>query len=117
MMRDRYISGRLEGSGASRFVQLMSIYGYNEGIRIEIALITKTSPVTFRFGNEPIEIEDDGDSVIIADHLLEHTRTVSIDGAPDVQMVVRSPLKVGDAITVVSTESGQLMYVMDRAII
>lgn len=116
MMIDRHKTGRLEGNGASRFVQLMSIYGYNDGIRIETASVTQTAPVlAFRFP-DGLEIDDD-ESVIIADHLLEHTRTVSIGGRPDEVMIVRSPLKVGDAVTVISTESGQLMYVMDKAII
>lgn len=108
--------GRLAGNGAARFVTLMRELGYNEGIRIETASVTQTAPVlAFKFPDE-LEIDDD-ESVIIADHLLEHTRTVSIDGAPDVQMVVRSPLKVGDAVTVISAKDGQLFYVMDKAII
>lgn len=107
---------RLEGNGAARFVTLMQELGHNESMRIETATISQTSPVlAFRFP-DLLEIDDD-ESVIIADHLLEHTRTVSIGGRPDEVMIVRSPLKVGDDVTVISARNGQLFFVMDKAII
>lgn len=103
-----------EGDPYWKIAKVITSLGYNEGIRIETATITQVSPIKFRFGDEEIEIEEE--DCVIADHLLEHTRTVSIGGRPDETMVVRSPLKVGDPIIVISSENGQLMFVMDKAV-
>lgn len=110
MIRDK---GMLEGSGGTRFVQLMRRYGYSEGLTFSVASVTKAAPaLAIRFEGDPFDLS--GDEIIVADHLLKHKRRMSINGAPAVDVVVESPLVVGDIVSVAITQDGQLYYVMDK---
>jgi hypothetical protein len=104
----------LKGTGASRLTQAIRRAGYNEYDRFELATVTAALPsIAIKVDNMPLVL-DAGD-VIIAEHLTEHTRTVSINGGVDTPMVVRSPLHVGDRIIVASSNGGQTYVILDKA--
>lgn len=103
----------MEGNGGIRLVQLMRKYGRNEDTTFEVAKVTKVAPnLAIRLHDTPFDLS--GDEIIVADHLLEHKRRMSINGALAVEVVVESPLAIGDHVSVAITQNGQLYYVMDK---
>jgi hypothetical protein len=104
----------LKGTGASQLAQEIRESGYNDYDRFELATITAPLPsITVKVDNMAFDL--DASDVIIAEHLTEHTRTVSINGGVDTPMVVRSPLIVGDRVIVVSSDGGQTYVILDKA--
>lgn len=103
----------LQGSGASKLAQVIRHLGYNEFDKFELATITATDP-ELRIKVDNMKIELDASDVVVAEHLTEHTRTVSIDGGIDVQMTLKAALEVGDRIISVSTNGGQTFIVIDK---
>lgn len=100
-----------EGGTYERMIRLFAEAGYNEGVSIMNAEVTREAPdIAIRIHGDPFDLE--GDDIIVADHLLEHTRTMSINGGEDVEVTVRSPLKVGDLVVVAVSECQLLNYVM-----
>lgn len=108
--------GRLEGSPASKLLQLMRKHGYNSDIEMRVATVTKSSPLAIRIQGDPFDLS--GDELIIADHLKKHTRTAKITNATNTEIATiefESKLKIGDSVIVIVADSGQLYYVMDKA--
>lgn len=120
---------QLEGNGAQRLLQLLG----PKGQLTALTLATVVSP-------SPISIQVDGDTettpsegIIMAEHLTEHTRTISLQGGTvngstsdgtlssltvtDAKMTFKNDLKVGDRLIVAITNDGQLIYVLDKAVI
>lgn len=106
---------RLEGNGASRFVQLMKRYGKSDGISITVATVTKAPPaLSIRIDGDTFDLS--GDELVVAEHLMEHKRTVSVNGGAFNEHLFRSPLAVGDKVIVIIAHDGQLYYVMEKAV-
>lgn len=61
-------------------------------------------------------VELDADDVILAEHLAEHTRTVSISGGANTTMTVRGALVANDRVIVASTNGGQTYVILDKAV-
>lgn len=126
-------NGRLEGNGAARLVQLMQKHGHNADVNVELATVLAPPPaLKIRFNSDNLTL--DADALIVAEHLTEHTRTVSISGGvvsgdvspsgtltsftlSDAFMTVKTPLKAGDQVSVLSANDGQLYYVLDKAVV
>jgi hypothetical protein len=106
----------LQGTGASRLAQEISVMGYNEYDRFELATITSAFP-SIRVKVDGMKIELDASDVIIAERLTEHTRQVTINGGTLSTMVVKSPLNVGDRVIVASASNGQTYVILDKAVI
>ncbi|QIG62537.1 protein of unknown function DUF2577 [Sporosarcina phage Lietuvens] len=79
-----------------------------------IATVSSAKPLAIRLDGDPFDLTDD--ELIVAEHLAEYTRKVSISGGADVDMVVKSPLKNNDKVIVVVAQDGQLYYVLDKAV-
>lgn len=102
-----------EGSGISQFKAAIQRAGYNEYDRFDLATITAPLPnITIKIDNVPIEF--DASDLVVAEHLTEHTRMVTIGGGTLTTMTVESPLSVGDRVIVVSTNNGQTYIILDR---
>lgn len=103
-----------EGSPSAQFYDM--IYGDKTlPNTITRAVVTAVSP--------EIAIRIDGDNgdifqneFIVAEHLLEHKRLVTMGGG-EVEMIVRSPLNVGDPLIIALVNDGQLVYVLDKAVV
>lgn len=126
-------NGKLEGNGAAKLIQLMRKNGYNKDLDIELATVIAPPPaLVIRCNRDNMEL--DKDDLIIAEHLTEHVRTVSISGGSvtgtvtpsgnlttftltDATMTIKSPLRVGDQVIIVSANDGQLYYVLDKAVV
>lgn len=106
----------LQGTGASRLAQMIGRMGYNEYDRFELATVTAALP-TIRVKVDGMKIELDTSDVIIAERLTEHTRQVTINGGTLSEMVVKSPLEVGDRVIVASANNGQSYVILDKAVI
>lgn len=126
---------RLEGNGASRFIQLMQKHGGSKGIDITVATVTKTSPLSIRLDGDPFDLS--GDEIIVSEYLLKHTRQVDISdgtisgrtasseshthnlhsfGLKNAWVDFKSGLYAGDKVIVVIAQDGQLYYVLDKVV-
>lgn len=126
----------MEGSGATR---LWSLFGKDteqiEAVTIGLAKVTALPP--------EIAVQVDGDStetpsegIVIAEHLVEHTRTVSFTGGtisgnvdgfhgPGTlrtleitkgELTLHCDLKIGDKVIVAVANDGQVVYILDKAV-
>lgn len=110
MSRPYATTGRLEGSGAARFVQLMAKFGYNPGLELEAATIVQTNPLKIQFHSDNLIL--DQESILINEDLLPYSESVKIDG---VSHTIEYPLqiKTGDMVLVANNaDEGQLFYVL-----
>lgn len=125
---------RLEGNSASRFLQIMKSEGQNTGMYATVATVSKASPaLAIRVDGDPFDLEDS--DLIIADHLLQHTRIATISKGvvsgettnvsahshsiqtitwQDAEIEFTDKLKVGDQVAVLVAQEGQLYYVLDK---
>jgi hypothetical protein len=126
-------NGKIEGNGAAKLIQLMRKNGYNKDVDIELATVVTPPPsLKIRLNSDNLEL--DAEDVIIADHLNEHTRTISITGGSvsgtvvpngnlttftltDATLTVKTPLKAGDQVMVITANDGQLYYVLEKAVV
>ena len=102
-----------EGNTYSKMVRMFASAGYNEGITISYAAVTRTAPdLAIRIHHDTFDL--DGNDLIVPDFLLEHTRKMSINGGVDVDVTIRSPLEIGDTVVVAVSECQQMNYVLYR---
>ncbi|WP_028553154.1 DUF2577 family protein [Paenibacillus sp. UNC451MF] len=127
----------IEGSNASKFAQLIKKIGFNEFDRLDLATIISVSPV-LRIQVDNMKIELDASDVIVAEHLTDHERIVTIksdlksdpdsiseldkglsssDDIENAILTVKSPLNTGDRVIVASANSGQSYVILDKAVI
>lgn len=101
----------MEGSGASRLYQLFGGNAGSTGVEIKNATIKALPPnISVQVDGDSIDTPSEG--IIVAEHLTEHKRT--INGA---ESTFSCDLKVGDPVIVAIANNGQLIYVLDRAVI
>ncbi|KQL21870.1 hypothetical protein AN957_09960 [Cytobacillus solani] len=99
---------------------MMKKHGHNTDVDVELATVVAPPPsLQIRLNSDNLTL--DKSDLIIAEHLTEHTRKVSITGGSvsvsDAAMTVKSPLSPGDQVIVVSANEGQLYYVLDKAVV
>jgi hypothetical protein len=88
---------RLEGNGASRFIQLMRQHGHNTDVTVEVGTITAAPPsIKLRLPGDDFDL--DKDDVIVAGK-------------------VAQDLAAGDKVIVLVTNNGQQYYVIDKAVV
>lgn len=101
----------MEGSGASRLYQLFGGGSGSSGIEIKLATI-KALPPTIAVQVDGDSIDTPVEGIIVAEYLTEHKRT--INGA---EAIFSCDLKVGDSVIVVIANDGQVVYVLDKAVV
>lgn len=102
----------LEGSGAAR---LLKIFGNNdEPTTITLATVVSPSPISVRVDGDSIDTPSEG--IIVAEQLTEHKRLIAYKGE-DGEMTLKPALKKGDRVIVAIANNGQLIYVIDKAVI
>ena len=105
---------QLEGSGAMRLLRL-----FRETTQpTTLSLATVTSPPP------SLSIRIDGDSfdtpmqgLVVAEHLTQHKRTMRVNDSTYQQYEIQSNLNVGDRVIVAIANDGQLVYVLDKAVV
>lgn len=116
----------LEGSGAQRLLKLLGTK--TEPTTITLATVVSPSPISIRVDGDSIDTPKEG--IIVAEHLMEHKRTVSYKGGTvnvsetasslsivDGELTFKSALKKDDRVIVAIANNGQLIYVIDKAVI
>jgi len=102
----------LEGSGAAR---LLKMFGNNdEPTTITLATVVSPSPISVRVDGDSIDTPSEG--IIVAEQLTEHKRLIAYKGE-DGEMTLKSALKKDDRVIVAIANNGQLIYVIDKAVI
>lgn len=102
----------LEGSGAAR---LLKMFGNNdEPTTITLATVVSQSPISVRVDGDSIDTPSEG--IIVAEQLTEHKRLITYKDE-DGEMTLKSALKKGDRVIVAIANNGQLIYVIDKAVI
>lgn len=126
----------IEGEGRSKLRHVIRELGYNKDVDIEFATVLSPPPkIKLKVDGLPFDLDEE--DVIICEHLLEQTRTVTIsggkisqdttlDGDPshshkitsflitDAEIKINQSLKAGDRVIVVSYGAGQNYIVLDR---
>ncbi|MEV5028496.1 DUF2577 domain-containing protein [Paenibacillus sp. LPE1-1-1.1] len=102
-----------EGSAGTKLRNLIKRVGANTDTRIEFGTIMSAAP-SFSVLVDGMKIELDADDCVVAEHLTEHTRTVSINGGAASEMVVDSVLTVGARVIVAQINDGQAYVILDR---
>lgn len=106
---------RLEGNGASRFIQLMKSHGHNESIKVQLATITAAPPnIKLRIDGDKFELE--ADDFEVSEYLTKHKRQVKLNGGAVTELEFQDELKVGDRVVVISANNDQRYYVIDKAV-
>lgn len=127
----------MEGSGASRLYQLFGGGSAgSSGVDIKRAII-KTLPPEISVQVDGDSIDTPSEGIIVAEHLLEHKRTISFTGGTvsgqvqdtysgggdlrsleiiDGELTFKCDLKVGDPVIVSVANDGQMIYVIDKAV-
>ena len=126
---------QLEGTGAARLLQLFN-GDKTQPTTITNATIQSVSPIAVRVDGDSIDTPAQG--IIVAEHLTEHKRTVSYTGGTvsgqvqdtysgggelkslgivDGELTIKSNLKVGNRVIVAVASDGQIVYVLDKAVI
>ncbi|MEH7521681.1 DUF2577 domain-containing protein [Bacillus sp. JJ1503] len=124
---------QLEGNGAAKLIQQMKRHGNNKEVIVELATVVTPPPsLSIRMNSDNLPV--DSNEIIVAEHLTEHQRTISINGGSvtgtvtpsgnlttftltDATMTIKSPLKAGDQVIVLTANDGQLYYVIDKAVL
>ncbi|MFJ7665323.1 DUF2577 family protein [Lysinibacillus sp. NPDC097162] len=125
---------QLEGTGAARLLQLFN-GDKSQPTTVTNATIQSVAPISVRVDGDSVDTPEQG--IIVAEHLIEHTRTVSITGGTvtgqvqdtysgggeltslniiDGELTFKCDLKVGDRVIVAVVNDGQLIYVLDKAV-
>lgn len=89
---------RFGGGTYSKFVQLIRQTGYNKDVDIELGAVTASPPeIRIKIDNMPIELE--ADDLIIAEHLMKHSRKVMLTNSGNTSLSSASVSeKVEDAL-------------------
>jgi hypothetical protein len=106
---------RLEGNGASRFIQLMRTHGANDSIKVELATIT-AAPPQIKLKIDGMKFELEADDFEVSEYLTKHTRQVKINGGITQSLEFQDELVVGDRVVVISANNDQRYYVIDKAV-
>lgn len=126
---------QLEGSGASRLIQMFG-RDKSQPTTITTAIIQSVSPISVRVDGDSVDTPEQG--IIVAEHLTEHKRTISYTGGTvsgqvqdtysgggdlksldivDGELTFKTNLEVGNKVIVAVANDGQLVYVLDKAVI
>lgn len=124
----------MEGSGAARLLQIIK-NSQTSGANVTLATVTQVSPLSIRIDGDALDTPEQ--ALIVAENLTTHKRVISIkEGlvsgnvvgirgsgtlanltAVDAELTINSPLTVGSRVIVAISNDGQLIYVLDRAVI
>jgi len=125
---------QLEGTGAARLLRLFN-GDKTQPTTITNATIQSVAPISVRVDGDSVDTPEQG--IIVAEHLTEHTRTISYTGGTvtgqiqdtysgggelttlnivDGELTFKCDLKVGDRVIVAVVNDGQLIYVLDKAV-
>lgn len=124
---------QLEGSGASRLLGLFR--DSTKPVSITLATVKTLPPeISVRVDGDSVDTPHEG--IIVAEHLIEHGRTITFNddvaGGVDgyhgrgtlrnlqitrKQLTIHCDLKVDDRVIVAIADDGQLVYVLDKAVI
>lgn len=126
---------QLEGNGAQRLLTLFGVKGAATPVQFALATIVTPMPeISVRIDGDTVDTPTEG--IVVAEWLTEHKRTISfnddvsgnIDGfhgpgtLRDLQIAkkeitIHSDLKEGDRVICGVGNNGQLVYVLDKAVI
>jgi membrane protein implicated in regulation of membrane protease activity len=106
----------LEGSGYTKLAQVIRLVGFNNFDRFELATVTQGAP-NVRIKPDHTSFELEGNDLIIAEHLTDHTITFRYEDGTSATVTLENGLKAGDRVIVASMNDGQMYVVIDRAVI
>lgn len=106
---------QLEGNGALRLLTLLG-GDKTQPTAIKLATVQSVSPLAIRIDGESIDTPAQG--LVTAEHLTDHEREWRLKGGGTYQTYeIRSNLRVGNRVIVVTGYDGQLAYIIDKAVI
>lgn len=125
---------QLEGNGGQRLLKLLGVTGAATPLYFTLGKVASISPISVRLDGETIDTPSEG--IVVAEGLTEHKRTISIsddvggyvdgyhgDGAlKNIKierkvLTIHAGLKVGDTVICGVGNDGQLVYILDKAVI
>ncbi|NHN31124.1 DUF2577 family protein [Paenibacillus agricola] len=103
-----------EGSGYQKLANVIKKRGFNEFDKLEFATVISLIPTLIKVDGMTENL--DAYDLVFAESLTDHTRTVTIAGGVETEMLVKSPLIVGDRVIVSSMNEGQTYFVIEKAV-
>lgn len=129
---------KFEGSGGTQLAMLMKHLGYNKDVDFQLATVTSAPPALKIKVDNMEKIELDNGDLIVAEHLTNHSRKVTITSSSvtetmtqagytphvhditsmtiEADLAFNDELKVGDRVIVVEIAEGQTYVILDRAV-
>lgn len=105
---------KIEGSGASKFVQAIRSISDSSDISIETASVINPPPsIKIRLDSDGIELESD--EITVAGNLTSYSRQATIDGTSKT-IKYSGLLSVGDRVIVVCNNDNMRYFVLDKAV-
>lgn len=101
----------MEGSGASRLKQIIVGSSSSSGVDIKRAIV-KTLPPEISVQVDGDSIDTPAEGIIVAEHLTEHKRTIN-----GTEVTISCDLEINDPVIVAIANDGQVVYVLDKAVI
>lgn len=109
-MTKRFFPGELEGNGFSKLAQVIQQTGYNKDVMLDIGIVVAAAPnLRIKLQSDGLELEKD--DLIVAQSLTSYT--VNINGS---SAQISNELKQGEKVIIISDESTEQFYVIDRAV-
>jgi hypothetical protein len=105
--------GPFEGSGISQLAQRIRQLGYNEYDKFQLATVISRMPMRIKIDHWPLTL--DAEDLVFAEYLTDRIMTTVTDGI-ETEVLVKSPLKVGDRVIVSSMNGEQTFLVVDKAV-
>lgn len=105
-----------EGNGARRLLQLLR-GDDSQATTLTTGVIKSPLPdISVRIDGETIDTPAQG--IIVAEHLAQHTRQWRLSGGGSYQEYeVKSNLNVNDRVIVAIANDGQLVFILDKAVV
>lgn len=103
----------LEGDAYTRILNMIG--DGTESTTLTLATVVSPSPISVRVDGDSVDTPSQG--IIVAEHLTQHKRTMRVAGGSFQEYEIQSNLNAGDRVIVAISNDGQLIYVIDKAVI
>ena len=108
---------QLEGNGAQRLLTLFGVKGAQTPVQFVLATIVTPPPkISVRLDGDTVDTPTEG--IVVAEWLTEHKREWRLVGTGEYrEYEIKSNLKSDDRVICGVGNNGQLVYVLDKAVI
>ncbi|WP_298833936.1 DUF2577 family protein [uncultured Planococcus sp.] len=105
----------LTGGDNAKLVQLIRKLGHNVDVDIQLGTISSPPPaIALVLDNDGMELT--ASDLIVAHHLTEHTRNITLAGVDATALTIHGGLANGDRVLVACMDAKMQYVVLDKAV-